>query len=255
MLIRGARGVGGVDIAAVDFGAVLADFEFAFDARDGNAEAHDAGKHGAAESVGKATPLIEIGRVIGFNQTGEQGVFTRVVFDEFEGAEGVNGDVVPCGDGQLLGIERRADVAVRTGEDDKGFAVGEGLPVSVGFREVAFKHAVGTVIFDDEGEMGGAMWNGDFRRVDGAEEDGKGVGAHGLEESGAIGDLVEFGCVHGTMFSKCKFIVASLPGLKGETWGTQFLWGMHEDSRLLIFKAIAMRSRGGRRWDRQRLFE
>ena len=53
LLIGGAGGVRGVDCAAVGFGAVLTDFEFAFDASDGDAETRDAGEHGAAESPGR----------------------------------------------------------------------------------------------------------------------------------------------------------------------------------------------------------
>ena len=75
MLIGGAGGVCGVDSAAVDLGAVLADFEFAFDLRDGDAETYDAGEHGAAESIGKTAPLIGICGLVGFDQACEQGVF------------------------------------------------------------------------------------------------------------------------------------------------------------------------------------
>ena len=96
-----------MDGAAVDFGAILADFELAFDARDGDAEADDAGEHCSAEAIGETAPLFGIGGFVGFNQAGEKRVFACIVFNELECAVGVDGDVVPCGDGQLLGIEAR----------------------------------------------------------------------------------------------------------------------------------------------------
>ena len=45
MLVSCSGGVGGVDVDALLRVAVLADFEFAFDAGDGDAETDDAGKH------------------------------------------------------------------------------------------------------------------------------------------------------------------------------------------------------------------
>jgi hypothetical protein len=197
LLVGSADGVGSVDIAAVGFGAVLADLEFAFDAGDGDAEADDAGQHGAAESVGQIAPLLRVFLVVGFNESPEQRFFSCVVFDERERAAGVDGDVVPGGNGEFFGVERGADVAVRTGEDNEGFTVGEGMPVRIGFCEMAFEDAVGAIVFDDEGEMGRVVRAGVFCRAERANEDGEGVGLHGFDKDGAIGDLVEFGCVHG----------------------------------------------------------
>src|SRR5579872_256753 len=83
-----------------------------------------------------------------------------------------------------------------TGKDNEGFVVGERLPVRIGFCEVALENAVRAFVLDDEGKMRGAMLTGGFCRVDGAEEDGEGIGAHGLNENCTVGDPVEFGCVH-----------------------------------------------------------
>ena len=101
----------------------------------------------------------------------------------------------------------------------------------VGFRKVAFEDAVRAFIFDHEREMRGVMESGVLNRGKRSDENGEGIGLHGFDEDRAIGDLIEFGCVHGTMFSMCKFIVASLPGLKIETWGTQFLSGHTSQGR------------------------
>ena len=61
-----------MDSLAVGFRAVLADLEFAFDAGDGDAEAYDAGKHGAAESVGELAPLFGVGWFVGLDEAGEK---------------------------------------------------------------------------------------------------------------------------------------------------------------------------------------
>lgn len=139
-----------MDSAAVDFGAVLADLEFAFNTGDGDAKAHDSGKHGAAESFGQVAPLLCVCGVVGLDETGEERVFSWIVFDERERAVGVDRDVVPRGNGEFFGVERRADIAVRAGEDNEGLAVGERLPVRVCLGEVAFEDAVRAFVFHDE---------------------------------------------------------------------------------------------------------
>ena len=87
---------------------------------------------------------------------------------------------------------------------------------------------MGAFIFDDEGEMGGVMCDCVPGRIERAEENGEGVCAHRFNEDGAIGDLVESGCVHGRMISKCNFIVASLRGFGFEMWGGHFLNELEE---------------------------
>ena len=71
----------------------------------------------------------------------------------------MDGDVVPCWDGELLRVEGRRYVAVRAGKDDESFAAGEGLPMRVGFGEVAFEQAVLAFVADYERKM-----RGDVRR-------------------------------------------------------------------------------------------
>ena len=68
---------------------------------------------------------------------------------KLEGSVGVDGYVIPSGDGEFFNVICGRDVAVRAGEDDEGFAAGEGLPVMIGFGEVAFDEAVLAFVFDD----------------------------------------------------------------------------------------------------------
>ena len=90
------------------------------------------------------------------NQAGEQSLFAGFVFDERQGSVGVDGDVVPGGNGKRIDVESGRDVAVRSGKDDQGFAAGEGLPVAIGAGEVAFDEAVLAFVFDDQREVGGS---------------------------------------------------------------------------------------------------
>jgi len=154
-LVVGSGGVGGLDVDALLRGAVLADFEFSFDAGDGDAEALNTGEHGAAEAIGHAAPLFGEGWFGGLDQAGEERVFAGFVFDELEGAIGVDGDVIPSGDGEFFDIVGGGDVAVRAGKDDEDFAVGEGFPVGIGVGKVAFDEAVFALVFDYQGEVGG----------------------------------------------------------------------------------------------------
>ena len=66
----------------------------------------------------------------------------------------------------------------------------------IGLGKVAFDEAVFAFVFHHQRQMGGqraAPGSGVGLR---AEEDGEGVGLHGFDEDGAVGDLVEFGRVH-----------------------------------------------------------
>src|SRR5258707_326428 len=72
LLIGSAGAVCGVYGASVSFGTVLADFEFSFDAGNRNAEAHDAGKHGAAESLRKITPPVGVSGIVGLDEAGQE---------------------------------------------------------------------------------------------------------------------------------------------------------------------------------------
>ena len=64
LLVWSSGGVGGVNVTAVDFRAILAELEFAFDASDGDAEAYDAGKHGAAKALGQTAPMFGVGWLV-----------------------------------------------------------------------------------------------------------------------------------------------------------------------------------------------
>jgi hypothetical protein len=68
--------------------------------------------------------------------------------------------------------------------------------VSIGLGEVALDQAVGAFVLDDEREMRGHERSGSVGSRLRAEEDGEGVSPPGLEEDGAVGDLIEFGGVH-----------------------------------------------------------
>lgn len=196
MLIGISGCLGFVNGTTIGFGPVLADLELAFNARDGDAEADDTGQHGAAIAVGKIAPLVGIGRIVGLDEPCKEGFFGGIIFNEFKRAIGVYGDVVPGGDGELLGVERWADVGVRAGKDNQGFAIGERLPMGIGLGEVAFEKAVRTFFFYDEGKMRGVVLRSAYVRVERSEEDREGVAAHGFDEDCAVGDLIEFGCVH-----------------------------------------------------------
>ena len=185
-----------MDVAAFFGFAVLADFEFAFNAGDGDAEADDAGQHGAAETVGHGEPFFVPGRIVDLNQALEQSLFAGIVFNEREGSVGVDGDVVPGGNGKLFDVESGRDVTVRAGKDGQGFAAGEGLPVGIGAGEVAFEEAVLAFVFDHKREVGGRERSWRLGVGLRAEENGEGIGLHGLNEDGAVGNLVEFGRVH-----------------------------------------------------------
>jgi hypothetical protein len=119
-----------------------------------------------------------------------------VVFDERERAEGVDGDVIPGGHGERLGVERGRNVAVGAGKDDECFPAGERLPMAIGGSEMAFDDAVLTLVFHDKRKMRGEVGRRGAGGAEGTEENGKGVLAHGSEENCAIGDLVEFRRIH-----------------------------------------------------------
>jgi hypothetical protein len=61
-------------------------------------------------------------------------------------------------------------------------------------------------IFDHEREVRGRCFRVRLR----TEEYGEGVGPHGLNEYGAIGNLVEFGRVHGTPSAVSQKLVAEV---------------------------------------------
>src|SRR5580704_17112898 len=60
LLIFGSSRLGFANIAALLGGAILADLELALDARNGDAEAHDAGQHGAPETLRHRAPSLGI---------------------------------------------------------------------------------------------------------------------------------------------------------------------------------------------------
>ncbi len=134
-------------------GAVLADLEFAVDARNGNAEAHDAGEHGAAKARGHGMPAFEIGRLQGLYQLFDKTGFTRVIFDQFERAVGVDCDVVPRRHGKRLNVQRGRNVTVRAGEDGQRFVARKRLPMRVGVGEMAFYEAVLAFVLYQERQM------------------------------------------------------------------------------------------------------
>ena len=85
-LVRAARGLCGMHICALLGGSILAELEFAFDARDGNAKADDAREHGAAKAVGHRMPAIHECRLICGDKIGEKRIFTGSVVDQRERA-------------------------------------------------------------------------------------------------------------------------------------------------------------------------
>ena len=200
LLVGSSSGVGGADVAAIGFRAVLADLELAFNVRDGNAEADDAGQHGAAKAIGHGAPLFCVTRLIGGDQAFEQRGLADLVLDKFERAGGVDGDVIPGGNGERIDVKSGRYLTVGAGEDNQRLAAGEGLPVAICLGEVAFEQAVGTVVFHHQREMGGNGSAGDLLAVERAEKYGERAGLHGFDEDGAVGDLIEVWSVHGTPY-------------------------------------------------------
>ena len=193
LLIGCSSSVGGMYVAALLGGAILADLEFAFDSRNRDAEADNAGQHGAAEVVWHGVPFFGKGRLVGLDEAGEQRIFAGIVFHQFKGAVGVDGDVIPRGDGERIAVIGGRDVAVRAGKDDHGFAFGEGLPVAIGDGEVAFYETVRALVFHDQRKVGGDERGLRVRGGSRAEEDGERVGLHRFNEDGTVRYLVEFG--------------------------------------------------------------
>jgi hypothetical protein len=66
---------------------------------------------------------------------------------------------------------------------------------------MALDQAVFTFIFNDQGKMSGYQGCWRIRGRLRAEEYGKGISAHGFDESGAVGYLVELGRVHGLLLN------------------------------------------------------
>lgn len=137
-------------ISALLRGAVLAELEFAFDARDGDAKSHDAREHGPAKALWQCAPMFKISRFMRRDEIGEERLFTGIVVDERESAVSVNSDVVPCGHREFFDIKSWRNVTVRSREDGESFTPGERLPVGIGFGEMALKNAMLPFIFDDE---------------------------------------------------------------------------------------------------------
>jgi hypothetical protein len=61
---------------------------------------------------------------VDLEQVFEQRLFAGFVFNQREGSIGVDGDVIPGGNGERLDVEYGRNVAVGAGEDDQGFAAG-----------------------------------------------------------------------------------------------------------------------------------
>ena len=192
LLVLGAGLLGCADVGAVVGGAVLADFEFAFDAADGHAEADDAGQHGALEALGQGVPALGVSRLVLGDEALEERVLGVGVLDQLERAAGVHGDVIPGRHGELFRVMGGRDVGVRSREDDERFVAGEGLPVRIGLGEVAFNEAVRAFVFDDERQMRG----GGRAVCSGTEEYGEGMRLHQFKQQRAVGDGVECGRVH-----------------------------------------------------------
>src|ERR1700751_755275 len=125
----GSDGVGGLNIAAVGFRAVLAQLELAFDACGGNTEADDASEQCAAEAFRQPAPVLGVGRFVCLDQAFEQGILAGLILDELQCSVRVDCDVIPGGNRKWLSVERRRYVAVWSGEDNEGFAIGEQRPV------------------------------------------------------------------------------------------------------------------------------
>ena len=70
--------------------SILAQFEFAFNARDGNAKTDDAQEHGAAKAIRQGVPTVEVSGLVGSDEVGEEGLFAGIVFDERKRSVGMD---------------------------------------------------------------------------------------------------------------------------------------------------------------------
>jgi hypothetical protein len=70
LLIGSAGGVSGLNGAAFDRLAVLAELELAFEARDGNAETDYLCQHRPAEFIWHGAPFFREGRLVNVDQIG-----------------------------------------------------------------------------------------------------------------------------------------------------------------------------------------
>ena len=185
--------LGGMDIPTLLGCAVLAEFELAFDARNWNAEAHDAREHGAAKAFRHSTPAIHEGRLMCSDETGEESLLGRIVFDQRKRAPSVNGDVIPRGHRELLCVKSWRNITVGAREDDQRFATSELLPVRIGLGEMALKKTVISLILDHQRKMGGHGACARLLARRRAEKGRERIGPHGFEKDGAIVNLTEFG--------------------------------------------------------------
>src|ERR1700676_2152851 len=153
LLVGCAGGMRGDYVAALLFGAVLADFELAFEACYRDAKSHDSEEHGAAEAFRHGPPLVEICRFVNLDEFFYESVLGGWVFNEFKRAEGVYGDVIPGGNRERLGVERRRNVTVGAGEDDQRFMAGELFPMLVCAGKVAEEHDLAVLLAHHQGKV------------------------------------------------------------------------------------------------------
>ena len=183
--------------------AVLADLELALNALDGDAKADNPGQHGAAEFPWHGLPFFGKRRLVSLNEPAEQGVLAGLFLDQFHGSVSVHGDVVPGGHRERIDIESGRNVAVRAGEHDQRLVPGERPPVAIGLGEVAFEQPVRALVLDHQRQMRSHQRRGKLGAGLRAKKDGEGIGPHGLDENGPVGQLVESGCVQGGLLTEC----------------------------------------------------
>ncbi len=177
--------------------AVLAEFEFGFDAGDGDFEADDVAEHAIAVGLAKTGPLVGVGGLEHGDQFVEDG-------EQFVGggegagvAVDVDRAVVPGGNDFARGVVRGRNVGVGAVEDGEALRLLiEVTPVRVGFGDVAAEEEMVPGFADNERGVGG---EGAIGR--GGNQDGERVRVHEGEGVGVVADSEVFGDIHGLIFS------------------------------------------------------
>ena len=147
-------------LAIVGF-AILTHLPFAFETRDGEAEAHDAAQHDIDVSLGRIghRPRRGFARLLLVGQFADVAAQPVLVLHHLGTAVGVHDRIIPGRHRLCVQRFRRIpvgrDVALGALKDHQRLvARGEILPVRIGTREMAFDHAVGAVILQHRRQMG-----------------------------------------------------------------------------------------------------
>lgn len=182
------------DGLAIDFGPLLAEFEFGFDGVDLHLVADDAVAHISEVRFGQVGELPIAAAVAGFvliDEDAEAAGEGFVVLDARGAAGAVDDGEVPGGDGvRFRFVPVGGDVGVGAVEDDGGRGFGEGLVLGVGGGDVEPEFApVGGGFCEDGGDVG------DVEPTGRGDDHGEGEVEEEVLDEGAVLFVVAFGDV------------------------------------------------------------